>query len=221
MTRARAGFALGLAALVLVLAACAHAETEVSTNEDSTLGDRASDDHPVGSAASLPPSYARGSAASGPNDEDPDQRADNMSSAPECHFDADCDDGRMCDHGSCMKWWRMKGEVPEVAPEDLYWQVQRGEVQVVDVRTLAEFRLGRIAGAMHVPIQTLPDRVDDLPLDKDKPVVAICLTAHRSIAAVRLLSRHGYDVVQLQGGMTAWARSKLPVIRGRDVDVTE
>lgn len=115
----------------------------------------------------------------------------------------------------------MKGDVPEVDPETLYWMVQRGEIQVVDVRTLAEYRLGRIDGAVHVPIQTLPDRIAELGLDPEKPVVAICLTAHRSIAAVRVLSRHGYDVVQLEGGMTAWARSKLPVIRGRDVDVTE
>lgn len=199
--------------LMLVLAGCAHDDApepgapesgaEPSATTSSTASPR---DSTIGEAASLPPTYARDSS---------------LARDPECHFDADCDDEQMCDHGVCMQWWRMKGEVPEVAPEDLYWQVQRGEVQVVDVRTAAEFRLGRIEGAMHVPIQTLPARLDDLPLDKDKPVVAICLTAHRSIAAVRLLSRHGYDVVQLQGGMTAWARSKLPVIRGRDVDVTQ
>lgn len=159
----------------------------------------------VGSAASLPPTYAR-------TPSDPD-------AAPECAFDADCKAGDLCDHGQCMAWWRMKGEVPEVSPETLYWQVQRGEVQVLDVRTAAEFGLGRIPGAIHVPIQKLERRLEPggegLPLDPERPVVAICLTAHRSIAAVRLLSRHGYDVVQLQGGMTRWARERLPVVRGR------
>jgi rhodanese-related sulfurtransferase len=35
-------------------------------------------------------------------------------------------------------------------------------------------------------------------------VVAICLTAHRSIPAVRLLRARGFEAAQLAGGMLAW-----------------
>jgi rhodanese-related sulfurtransferase len=43
-------------------------------------------------------------------------------------------------------------------------------------------------------------------------VVAICLSAHRSPPAVRLLSRAGYDARQLEGGMLAWRAAGLPVV---------
>ena len=44
-----------------------------------------------------------------------------------------------------------------------------------------------------------------------RPVVAVCLRAHRSVPAVRLLTAHGWsDARQLAGGMTAWRRENLP-----------
>ncbi len=135
-----------------------------------------------------------------------------------CRVDADCaarGEDWVCDHGQCMKWWRMKGEVPEVTPDQLEAMIAEGDVQILDVRTRAEWRMGRIEGAYSVPIGRLEKYADDLELDKDRPVVAICLTAHRSIGAVRLLSRKGYDVVQLQGGMTAWRKAKKKRISGK------
>lgn len=104
----------------------------------------------------------------------------------------------------------MRGETPEVPPEELLRRVQRGEVQILDVRTPAEFRGGHIDGAVNVPIGQLEDAADNLSLDPSRPVVAVCLTAHRSIGAVRLLQRKGYDIVQLEGGMRAWRKADLP-----------
>jgi rhodanese-related sulfurtransferase len=43
-------------------------------------------------------------------------------------------------------------------------------------------------------------------------VVAICLTAHRSIPAVRLLRENGFEARQLQGGMLAWRAAQLPEV---------
>jgi rhodanese-related sulfurtransferase len=44
-------------------------------------------------------------------------------------------------------------------------------------------------------------------------VVAICLSAHRSPPGVRLLRQAGIDARQLAGGMLAWRRAGLPVVR--------
>lgn len=135
-----------------------------------------------------------------------------------CEVDAECaarGEDWVCDHGQCMKWWRMRGEVPEVTPDELEAMIEAGDVQILDVRTRAEWRMSRIEGAYSVPIGRLEKHTAHLDLDKDRPVVAICLTAHRSIAAVRLLSREGYDIVQLQGGMTAWRKAKKERISGQ------
>lgn len=103
-------------------------------------------------------------------------------------------------------WWPF-GRVPEISATDLNLERKQGRVQIVDVRTLMEFRLSRIPEARHLPLTTL--RADGMPtmaLDPSRPVVAICLTAHRSIPAVRRLRAMGYDARQLKGGMRAWWR---------------
>jgi rhodanese-related sulfurtransferase len=103
-------------------------------------------------------------------------------------------------------WWLPFGRVPEVSAAELNESLAQGpQPQIVDVRTGTEWRKSRIPGAVNVPIQELRRRLESLALDADRPIVAICLSAHRSIPAVRLLRARGYPhTVQLQGGMLAW-----------------
>lgn len=105
-------------------------------------------------------------------------------------------------------------KVPEVDPADLQDALARGEdIQILDVRTGAEFRRGHIRGAVCVPIHRLQRRLPVLRLDRSKPVVAVCKTAHRSIPAVRMLARAGYHPYQLAHGMDGWRRKGLPIDR--------
>ena len=107
---------------------------------------------------------------------------------------------------SMVSWWPF-GRVPEISANELSKALDRGEVQVVDVRTGVEFRRSRIPGAIHWPITRFSDaNLKQLGLDPRRPVVAICLTAHRSIPAVRKLAELGFDARQLRGGMRAWWR---------------
>jgi rhodanese-related sulfurtransferase len=113
--------------------------------------------------------------------------------------------------------WIPLGEVPEVAPRVLAERIAAGEdVQLVDVRSALEHRQSRIAGARSAPILGWPAALDALRLDPAKPVVAICLSAHRSIPAVRMLKERGFQAAQLAGGMVAWWAAKLPTAHGRD-----
>ena len=99
------------------------------------------------------------------------------------------------------------GRVPELSCEELNQLVKNDAVpiQILDVRTRAEWQSGHINGAINIPIINLSGAVDRLPFDKNIPVVAICLSAHRSIPAVRVLKDLGYsDVRQLAGGIRAW-----------------
>lgn len=109
-------------------------------------------------------------------------------------------------------WWLPFGAVPEIDVQELDGLFKAGRVpQLIDVRTAGEWRAGRIAGAIHVPITELKALLASLPLDRNRPVVAICRSAHRSIPAVRLLRARGFDACQLQQGMQAWWRAGLPV----------
>jgi rhodanese-related sulfurtransferase len=110
-----------------------------------------------------------------------------------------------------LPWWLPIGSVPEIGPAELAERLkQKPAPQLVDVRTHAEFAGGHVRGAVNVPINELQSRLGDLTLDPARPVVAICLSAHRSIPAVRLLRDRGFDAVQLAGGMAAWRAARLP-----------
>jgi rhodanese-related sulfurtransferase len=108
--------------------------------------------------------------------------------------------------------WIPFGSVPEVTAIELWETTESGEVQVIDVRTTKEWRISAIQGSKNIPITRFThETVHALNFDKEKPVVAICLTAHRSIPAVRVLKEMGFkDAKQLQGGMTQWWIQKFP-----------
>jgi rhodanese-related sulfurtransferase len=114
-----------------------------------------------------------------------------------------------------MFWWLPLGRVPDIGATDLHTQLAADNpVQIVDVRSVAEWRRSHIPGAVSVPIHTLQDRLAALQLDTRKPVIAICLSAHRSIPAVRLLQAQGFEnAVQLRGGMLAWWHQRYPTER--------
>jgi rhodanese-related sulfurtransferase len=111
-------------------------------------------------------------------------------------------------------WWLPFGTVPEIDAVDLKTRLdQRDPVQLIDVRTAGEFAGGHIAGAVNVPINGLRSALPTLALDRQRPVIAICQTAHRSSPAVRVLKQAGFDARQLRGGMIAWNRTKFPTTK--------
>jgi rhodanese-related sulfurtransferase/peroxiredoxin len=113
--------------------------------------------------------------------------------------------------------WRSFGDVPEISAQELHSLLSgRAPIpQILDVRTLFEWIECRIAGSINVPVTELKFKLASLKMDRDRPVVAICGHAIRSIPSVRLLQADGFeDVYQLQGGMFAWTEAQLPVVEG-------
>lgn len=113
-----------------------------------------------------------------------------------------------------IPWWLPFGRREEIAPRDLHARLANDgvDLQLLDVRTEAEFESGHIARARNVPLYALPRRLAGLGLDPDKPVIAICLSGHRSVPACWLLRRAGFrEVYGLAGGMLAWQGSRLPM----------
>src|SRR5512139_4136213 len=105
-------------------------------------------------------------------------------------------------------WWLPFGKVPEIAAVDLKAGLDQHEpVQLIDVRTPGEFAGGHIYGAINVPINHLRSALPTLGIDRSRPVIAVCQTAHRSPPAVRLLRQAGFSAQQLHGCMISWKRS--------------
>jgi rhodanese-related sulfurtransferase len=79
---------------------------------------------------------------------------------------------------------------------------------VLDVRTLAELNgpLGKIEGAVHIPVQELDRRYRELDKYKDKIIAVICRTQNRSSAAAEFLREKGFNAVCVYGGMMEYSR---------------
>lgn len=104
-------------------------------------------------------------------------------------------------------WWLPVGPVPEISAEELHKLIREGKaVQLVDARTLPEYQSGTLAGARFAPLTGMPDSIKKIELNPDLPVVALCLSGHRSRPAVRWLRARGIQAYSLQGGLTAWKK---------------
>jgi hydroxyacylglutathione hydrolase len=79
--------------------------------------------------------------------------------------------------------------------EDL---LERGEVEVLDVREADERDHGYIAGSRHVPYRLLPRLYDGL--GKEKPIVTICQTGSRAAIAASVLVARGIEARPVLGG---------------------
>ena len=74
---------------------------------------------------------------------------------------------------------------------------------VLDVRESNEWEAGHALGAMHVPLNEVPDGFDNL--NKHQTIVCVCRSGSRSARAAVFLMEHGFDAVNLEGGMLAWS----------------
>lgn len=102
--------------------------------------------------------------------------------------------------------------VEDIEPKEL-WE-QRDKAVLVDVRRPDEFtgELGHIPGAQLMVLDTLPERLNELPADRT--VVFICRSGARSGRAAAFAKQNGRaDVYNMKGGMLLWNELKLDVER--------
>ena len=81
--------------------------------------------------------------------------------------------------------------------------IKDNKIQLVDVRTVAEYSEGHIPGSQNVPLQTL-GAGSALTISKDTPLFVYCYSGARSRQAVGLLTRMGYTNIQNIGGISAY-----------------
>lgn len=86
---------------------------------------------------------------------------------------------------------------------ELEQYLDRGKDMVlVDVRDRNSYEKGHIQGAINIPSDELPDRMQELP--KEKLIVLYCYRGPHSMLAARALSRAGYRVADVYGGIMAY-----------------
>ena len=105
------------------------------------------------------------------------------------------------------------GRVSEITPRELKARLERSERPLLlDVRQDWETRLCRLDNAVHIPIEEIELRVEEL--DPNDEIVVYCHQGVRSAAVAEYLRSLGFkDVKNLAGGLDAWARTVDPGMR--------
>ena len=82
---------------------------------------------------------------------------------------------------------------------------------LLDVRSDSEYYLSRIEGSMHIPMQFIPQKINEL--DKNKEIIVQCKSGKRSAKVCEFLLQNDFkNVKNLAGGILDWAKHIDPSI---------
>ncbi|MGP0580425.1 rhodanese-like domain-containing protein [Paenibacillus peoriae] len=98
----------------------------------------------------------------------------------------------------------MAFKVPKITtPQEVAARLNSGEkLYILDVREPEEWTDGHVAGAIHIPLGLLSERMPELDLSQE--LIVICRSGNRSGLACELLSEKGFNVVNMAGGLNNW-----------------
>lgn len=98
----------------------------------------------------------------------------------------------------------------EATPGEAYAGIRENGAALIDVREPWEYEQSSIPGATLIPLGEVPERLDEIPGDRE--VYVHCRTGNRSARVVAFLREHGRPRSHnVTGGIEAWKEAGLPV----------
>jgi rhodanese-related sulfurtransferase len=90
--------------------------------------------------------------------------------------------------------------------------INKGKAAIIDIRDQKEYRGGHLLNAIHMPYDSLEERLPRIEKLKSQPVIVVCEDGKRSRTAAELLRKSGFTrVFSMDGGMSGWKTNGLPV----------
>lgn len=97
------------------------------------------------------------------------------------------------------------GEFKSLPVDDFAGIISNPDVQLLDVRTVAEYSEGHIPGSININVLDESfEAMADSVLQKERPVALYCRSGKRSKKAADILSKKGFKVYELDKGFQAW-----------------
>ena len=92
----------------------------------------------------------------------------------------------------------------EISPQDASDEMATGNAVILDVREKSELLEASVEGTLHIPMQEVPERLNEL--DPTKRLIVMCKVGGRSAMVCEHLIAQGFsDVSNMRGGIYAWA----------------
>jgi rhodanese-related sulfurtransferase len=100
--------------------------------------------------------------------------------------------------------------IPHYSPSQLEARMKEpAGLMLLDVRTKSERSIQHIAGSVHIPLNELASRIQELKKNSGREIVCYCQTGARSASAVAVLLKNGLSAANLRGGIAEWNYYKL------------
>ncbi len=117
--------------------------------------------------------------------------------------------------GSLLLWSLVSQRgVKEIDTRVAVQLINYQEALVLDVRDDSEYAAGHLPNSKHIPSEKIEERWTELQKFKEKPIVVIYRGGIRSSHASLVLKKNGFaQVFNLMGGIDAWKRASLPVVK--------
>lgn len=118
--------------------------------------------------------------------------------------------------GSMLLWPLLTGAsaAPQLGPAEATLKINREDAVVLDVRETSEWGGGHIAGARHITLGQLDQRLSEIDKFKNRTLIVCCASGQRSQEACVKLKKAGFEkAFSLRGGLSAWTDAGLPLTK--------
>lgn len=109
----------------------------------------------------------------------------------------------------------LAGRTPTVQWHEIDSRVADGAI-ILDVRTDSENSAASIPGSTHIPVDSLRDRLGELP--RDRELIIHCKVGQRGHTATQILRSNGFNAINLDGGFLTWNDGTLARERTTSLD---
>jgi hydroxyacylglutathione hydrolase len=117
-------------------------------------------------------------------------------------------------NGGIAAWYMKALPVDEfslISVHNLKNQLENKEnITLLDVRKKKEWKEGHIEGAKNIYVGELEENLDKV--SKEFPVIVYCDSSRRSGIAASILEKHGYNIYNVLGSMTAWKNAGYDIV---------
>lgn len=103
------------------------------------------------------------------------------------------------------------GTIKQINATALKNLLEKEKIQLIDVRTPAEYKAGRIAEAKNINIYDKKFTEQIQQLNKETSIYVYCRSGVRSMKAAHQLKKEGFNVVNLSGGIKGWLSKKFEI----------
>ncbi|MEE4243854.1 MAG: rhodanese-like domain-containing protein [Kangiellaceae bacterium] len=108
----------------------------------------------------------------------------------------------------------IKSGIKALVPQEVTNLMNKHSALVVDIRPIADFNKGHIAGSKNIPQSKLKDSYQELEKYKTNPIIVVCNSGITAGPASSQLKKAGFEQVhKLAGGIQSWLGENLPVAK--------